>query len=105
MDETKFLNACKLRDEQKFTEACDEFIQLAESETEPLDKAGASLYAANTLEISGQVEAAMGKLSEAQALMVIEVNMANGASRSNQREYRAASIPTRTRIPRLCSSR
>jgi hypothetical protein len=37
------------------------------------------LYAANTLEISGQVEAAMGKLSEAQALMVIEVNMANGA--------------------------
>lgn len=69
MNEPKFLNACQLRDEGKFTEACHEFIQLAEGEADPLDKAGALVYAANTLEISGQVEAATTKLSEAQALM------------------------------------
>lgn len=69
MDEPKFLNACELRDEGKLTEACHEFIQLAESEADPLDKAGALLYAANTLEMSGQVEAATSKLSEARALI------------------------------------
>ena len=78
MDESRFLNACKLRDEGKYTEASHEFLQLAETEADPLEKAGALLYAANTLEISGQLEAATSNLSEAQALMEGYPNPAAG---------------------------
>lgn len=70
MDDSRFLNACKLRGEGKYREASHEFLQLAETEADPLDKAGALLYAANALEISGQLEAASSKLSEAQASLV-----------------------------------
>jgi len=69
MDEQRFLNACQMRDEGKFIEAYNEFTRIAESVEDPLDKAGALLYAANTLEISGQCEAAMTKLGDARALM------------------------------------
>ncbi len=69
MDEQRILNACQLRDEGKFIEAYNEFIQIAESTPDPLDKAGALLYAANTLEMSGQCEAATTKLSAVRALM------------------------------------
>jgi len=69
MDEQKFQSACQLRDQGKLTEAYDEFIQLAESAADPLDKAGATIYAANTLEISGQIEAATKKLREARSLI------------------------------------
>ena len=69
MDESRFLNACKLRDKEKYNEAFQEFLQLAETEAEPLDKAIPLLHAINTLEISGQLEAATDKLSEVRALM------------------------------------
>jgi tetratricopeptide (TPR) repeat protein len=71
MDEQRFLHACQLRDEGKLAEAYDEFSHLAETATDPLDKAGALLYAANTLEMFGlgQVEAATNKLSEARTLI------------------------------------
>ncbi len=69
MDEQRFLNACRLRDGGKLTEASNEFVQIAECTTDPLDRAGALLYAANTLEMSGQCEAATTKLNAARALM------------------------------------
>jgi len=69
MDEPKFINACQLRDQGRFTEAYREFIEVAEAASDSLDKAGALLYASNTLEISGQIEAATSKLKEAQVLM------------------------------------
>jgi tetratricopeptide (TPR) repeat protein len=69
MDEQRFLNARRLRDEGKLSEASDEFIQIAQCTTDPLDKAGALLYAANTLEMSGQCEPAMTKLNAARSLM------------------------------------
>jgi tetratricopeptide (TPR) repeat protein len=69
MNEQRFLNACRLRDEGRLTEAYSEFIQIAENAADPLDKAGALLYAANTLEMSGQCEAATTKLNGARALM------------------------------------
>jgi tetratricopeptide (TPR) repeat protein len=69
MDDEGLLHACRLRDEGKLTEAYDEFTQLAQTSADPLDKAGALLYAANTLEISGQQEAATAQLSAARALM------------------------------------
>src|SRR5271168_2776425 len=69
MDEQLFLRACMLRDEGRLTEAYDEFSRLAESSTDPLDKAGALLHAANTLEMSGQVEPATGALCAARSLV------------------------------------
>jgi tetratricopeptide (TPR) repeat protein len=69
MDEQRFVNACRLRDEGKLIEACNEFVQIAESAPDPLDKAGVLLHAADTLETSGQYEAATAKLSAVRALM------------------------------------
>jgi tetratricopeptide (TPR) repeat protein len=69
MDEQRFQNACRLRDEGKLFEASNEFVQIAEMAADPLDKAGALLYAANTLVMSGQCEAATTKLNAARALM------------------------------------
>ena len=70
MDEQKFQKACRLRDKGNLAEAYNEFMQLAESSADDaLDKAGALLYASNTLEMSGQYEAALAKLNEARALM------------------------------------
>jgi len=69
MDEQRFLRACRLRDDGKLTEAYNEFSHLAETTADPLDKAGALMYAANTLETSGQVEAATTKLIAARALI------------------------------------
>jgi tetratricopeptide (TPR) repeat protein len=69
MDEQRFRHACQMRDDGKLTQAYDEFSRLADSTADPLDKAGALLYAANTLEISGQVEAATTKISAVRALI------------------------------------
>lgn len=69
MDEPKFLKACHLRDAGKLTEAYREFIEVAEGASDPLDKAGALLYACNALEMAGQIEDATSTLREAQALM------------------------------------
>jgi hypothetical protein len=69
MDEKRFLHACQMRDEGKLTEAYNEFSHLAENTADPLDKAGALLYAANTLEMAGQVETAITKFNAARALM------------------------------------
>jgi tetratricopeptide (TPR) repeat protein len=69
MDEQRLLNACRLQDEGKFTEAYNEFIQISDSSADRLDKAGALLYAARTLEISGKCEAATTQLSAVRALL------------------------------------
>jgi len=71
MNEQRFLNACQLRDEGKLSEARNEFIQLAESARDPLDKAGALLYAADTLELLGQQEGAMAQLNAARTLVEV----------------------------------
>ncbi|SRR6266481_1486320 len=69
MDEQRLLNACQLQDEGKFMEAYNEFIQIAENSPDPLDKARGLLYAAKSLEFSGQREAATTKLSAVRALL------------------------------------
>jgi len=50
-------------------EARSKFVQIAESENDPLDKAGALLHAVNTLEMSGQTEAANSELCAARSLI------------------------------------
>jgi tetratricopeptide (TPR) repeat protein len=69
MDEPKFLKACHLRDSGELAEAYREFIDVAEGASDPLDKAGALLYACNALEMAGRIEEAISTLTEAQALM------------------------------------
>jgi hypothetical protein len=69
MDEQKFQHVYRLRDEGKVMEAYNDFIQLAESETDALDKAGALIYAANALRLSAQYEAATKELRAARTLM------------------------------------
>src|SRR5262249_55923314 len=69
MDEQKFQQACRLRDEGKLAEAYNDFIQLAETETNALDKARVLLYAANALRLSEKYEAATKKLVAARGLI------------------------------------
>ncbi len=69
MDEQRFLHACQLRDEQKLTDAYDEFSRLVESTTDPLDKALVLLHAVSTLEMSSQIELATGQLRTARSLI------------------------------------
>src|ERR1700730_3327249 len=69
MDEKRLLNACKLVDEGKYTEGYNEFIKLAESTPDPLERAWLLIYAANTLQMMGQEEAATAQPSAARALI------------------------------------
>ena len=69
MNEQRLAHACELVAEGKFTEAYDEFIQLAEITADPLEKSWPLLYAANTLQTLGQEEAATAQLSAVRALI------------------------------------
>ena len=69
MDEKRLLHACELVDEGKYPEAYSEFIQLAESTQDPLERATPLIYAANTLQTMGQEEAATAQLSAVRALI------------------------------------
>ena len=69
MDEQRLLKACELVDRGKYSEAHNEFIQLAENTPDPLEKAWPLIYAANTLQTLGQQEAATVQLSAARALI------------------------------------
>jgi tetratricopeptide (TPR) repeat protein len=69
MEEERFCRACQLRDEGKLSEAYAEFARIAEAASDPLDKAGALIYGANTLEMSEQIEAAAAQLNVARSLM------------------------------------
>ncbi|HKN76238.1 MAG TPA: hypothetical protein VJW94_13760 [Candidatus Acidoferrum sp.] len=69
MDDQRFLHACELVDEGKYAEAYNEFIQLAENTSDPLERARPLLYAANTLQTLGQEEAATAQLNAARTLV------------------------------------
>lgn len=69
MDEQRLLKACELVDRGKYSEAHNEFIQLAENTPDPLEKAWPLIYAANTLQTLGQQEAATVQLSAARTLI------------------------------------
>ncbi|HET9804694.1 MAG TPA: hypothetical protein VFP96_15745 [Candidatus Acidoferrum sp.] len=69
MDEKRLLHACALVGEGKYAEAYNEFIQLAENTTDPIEKVWPLIYAANTLQTLGQEEAATSQLSAARALL------------------------------------
>jgi tetratricopeptide (TPR) repeat protein len=69
MDEKRLLKACELVDKGKYSEAHNEFIQLAEHTPDPLEKAWPLIYAANTLQTLGQQEAATIQLSAARTLI------------------------------------
>src|SRR6267154_1508677 len=69
MDEKRLLHACELVNEGKYAEAYSEFIQLAESTPDPLERATPLIYAANTLQTMGQEEAATAQLSAVRALI------------------------------------
>lgn len=69
MDEKRLLYACELVAEGKYPEAYNEFIELAESTPDPIERAWPLIYAANTLQTMGQEEAATAQLSAARALI------------------------------------
>jgi tetratricopeptide (TPR) repeat protein len=56
MDEQRFLNACQMREENKFSEAYEEFLKIAETTEDRIDKAGALLYAGMTLKLLERYE-------------------------------------------------
>lgn len=85
MDEQRLQRACELVDEGKYTEAYDQFIQLAESTPDPLERAWPLIYAANTLQTLGRPEAATAQLSAARTLIEEQ-----RASRSASDEFAAA---------------
>lgn len=63
------MKACELRDAGKLVDAYNEFLRLAEDAADALDKAGATLYAADTLLVSGQLEAARAHVKAARSLI------------------------------------
>jgi tetratricopeptide (TPR) repeat protein len=69
MDEERLLKACELVDKGKYSEAHNEFIQLAEDTPDPVEKAWPLVYAANTLQTLGQQEAATAQLNAARTLL------------------------------------
>jgi tetratricopeptide (TPR) repeat protein len=69
MDEKRLLHACQLVETGKYSEAFNEFIQLAKDTRDPIEKAWPLIYAANTLQTLGQEEAATAQLSAARALI------------------------------------
>ena len=69
MDEERLLKACELVDKGKYSEAHNEFIQLAEDTPDPVEKTWPLIYAANTLQTLGQQEAATVQLSAARTLL------------------------------------
>src|SRR5437762_11643132 len=85
MDEQRLLKACELVDRGKYSEAHNEFIQLAENTPDPLERAWPLIYAANTLQTLGRQEAATAQLSAARTLIAEQ-----RASRSASDEMFAA---------------
>lgn len=69
MDEQRLQRACELVHKGKYSEAHNEFIQLAEDTPDPVEKAWPLIYAANTLQTLGQQEAATAQLSAARTLL------------------------------------
>ena len=69
MDEAHLVRACELVDQERYVEAYDEFMQLAESTADPLEKVWPLLYAANTLQTLGREEAATSQLSTVRKLI------------------------------------
>src|SRR5438477_11758433 len=69
MDEKRLLHACELVDEGKYSEAYNEFIQLAENTPDTRARAWPAIYAANTLQRLGEEEAATAQLSAARTLI------------------------------------
>jgi len=69
MDEERLEHACELVAQEKYTEAYDEFVQLAEDTADPIEKAWPLLYAANTLQTLGQEEAATTQVSAVRELL------------------------------------
>jgi tetratricopeptide (TPR) repeat protein len=69
MDEEHLERACELVDQQRYVEAYDEFMLLAENTADPVEKAWALLYAVNTLQTLGREEAATSQLSAVRKLI------------------------------------
>jgi tetratricopeptide (TPR) repeat protein len=68
MDQDRFLNACRLRDQGELDQAYREFSKLSEEIDEPWDKAMALLYAAKTLKLAERYDEATKQLSAARAV-------------------------------------
>lgn len=63
MDTRRFEEACRLKDGGKPREAYEEFIRVAHAAHDPLDKAGALLYAAASLKAAGDFALAKQQLN------------------------------------------
>lgn len=68
MDDQRFLQACKLRDEGRREQAIQEFLKIAQITQDPVDKAGVLLNAATTLKALGDYDEARRQLNEARDL-------------------------------------
>lgn len=69
MDDKRFLSATKLRDEGKLREAISEFLGVAESVEDPVDKAGVILNVATTFNALGEYDRARQQLLAARRLV------------------------------------
>jgi hypothetical protein len=68
MDEQGFLNACRMKEEGKLSEAYEEFLRIAESTDDRIDKAGVLLYAGMTLKLLERYDDAKCQLGAARTV-------------------------------------
>ena len=69
MDEDHLVRACELVDQERYVEAYDEFMRLAECTADPLERVWPLLYAANTLQTLGREDAATCQLDMVRKLI------------------------------------
>jgi hypothetical protein len=96
MDEERLLKACELVDKGKYSEAHNEFIQLAEDTPDPVEKAWPLIYAANTLQTLGQQEAATAQLNAARTLLEKHDHQSPQEMKSLQPQSAFSTLKTRT---------
>jgi len=69
VDDKRFLNASKLRDQGNLREAINEFVGVAEDTDDPVDKAGVLLNVATTFDALGEYDQARQQLLAARRLV------------------------------------
>jgi tetratricopeptide (TPR) repeat protein len=68
VDEERFLKACRMRDEGRFLEAYQEFVTIATTTQDQIERGGILMNAAIALSASGQYEEAWKQLSAARSI-------------------------------------
>lgn len=69
MDAQRFEHACQLKEKGKLKESFEEFTKLADDSEDPIDKAGAVLYAAASLKMAGEFKLAKQQLNTVRGIL------------------------------------